>query len=68
MNPMSCGLAGKTKKNTFFKKQSGGVVENTFQWKKQTQNGPKTNPAMVLKINNGQKTNRRMHQEFLVPS
>jgi hypothetical protein len=68
MNPISCGLAGKTKKSTFFKKQSGEVVENTFLWKKQAQNEPKTNPAMLLKINNGQKTNRRMHHEFLVPS
>jgi hypothetical protein len=29
MNTISCGVAWKTKKNTFFKKQSGEVTDNT---------------------------------------
>jgi hypothetical protein len=28
LRPISCGVAGKTKKNTFFKKQSGEVIDN----------------------------------------
>jgi hypothetical protein len=28
MNPISCGVGGKIKKNTFFKKRTGEVVEN----------------------------------------
>ncbi|HET9179160.1 MAG TPA: hypothetical protein VFQ24_12450 [Terriglobia bacterium] len=34
-------------------KQSGEVVENTYLWKKQTGNEPKTNRAILLKTREG---------------
>ena len=43
-------------------KQSGEVIENTFLWKKRTENEPKTNRAMLLKIHESQ--NSAFHKRF----
>src|SRR5574340_609912 len=49
-------------------KQSGEVVENTWLWKKQTGNKPKTNLPILLKTLEGRKNEPEKRQPASGPS
>jgi hypothetical protein len=48
-----------TKKDVILKNEPEKLLIINDRLKKRTQTNPKTKPAMLLKINNGQKSNRR---------
>ena len=45
-------------------KRSGEVVENTYLWKKRTENEPKTKLLMLLKIKQGEKRTKNEPKKY----